>query len=123
MLDAHVRAQGDDDRAGRATGGLLVPDWIDHAYRLRLADRRWRYVAEPYVLKGDALSDLAHLALTASMSPCPHGGFAITLAIPWRLKSLPEGEVRIDQRDGRRGTLRFVPGHECSPLHLDAAAE
>ncbi len=35
---------------------------MDHAYRLRLEDGRWRYVAEPYELTEEALADLAFLA-------------------------------------------------------------
>lgn len=36
-------------------------EWIDHPYRLRLADGRWAYVVEPYELSGDAFADLAYL--------------------------------------------------------------
>lgn len=38
------------------------PAWVDHAYRVRLVDGRWCYIAEPYTLGSDALADLAHLA-------------------------------------------------------------
>lgn len=47
-----------------ARHGLPVnaaPRWVDHAYRVRLEDGRWCYVAEPYSLDGDALADIAHL--------------------------------------------------------------
>jgi hypothetical protein len=37
------------------------PRWVDHPYRLRLPDGRWRYVTEPYQLDADAFADLAHL--------------------------------------------------------------
>jgi hypothetical protein len=40
------------------------PRWVDHPYRLRLPDGRWRYVAEPYDLGPAALADLAWLAGT-----------------------------------------------------------
>lgn len=40
---------------------LLLPWWVDHPYRLRLPDGRWRYVAEPYELSPDDLDDLADL--------------------------------------------------------------
>ncbi len=35
--------------------------WVDHAYRLRLPDGRWCYVAEPYELNDLAFADLAYL--------------------------------------------------------------
>lgn len=35
---------------------------MDHCYRMRLPDGRWRYVAEPYGLDGRALEDLRVLA-------------------------------------------------------------
>lgn len=44
------------------TKGTRPARWVDHAYRLRLEDGRWRYVAEPYELTEEALADLAFLA-------------------------------------------------------------
>lgn len=39
-----------------------LPDWVDHPYRLRLSDGRWRYVAEPYgQVDGDAAADFVAL--------------------------------------------------------------
>jgi len=35
---------------------------MDHSYRVRLEDGRWRYVTEPYSLHDAAFADLAYLA-------------------------------------------------------------
>ncbi len=50
---AMSRLHGGDHHANRA--------WMDHCYRLRLADGRWAYIAEPYHLDAEALRDLAWL--------------------------------------------------------------
>ncbi|MHB8459005.1 MAG: hypothetical protein ACYDB6_02950 [Candidatus Limnocylindrales bacterium] len=39
-----------------------LPRWVDHAYRVRLADGRWAWYAEPYDLDEAAFADLALLA-------------------------------------------------------------
>jgi len=55
------------------------PRWIDHAYRLRLPDRRWAYYAEPYALDEDALADLDYLG---------RHGFEVTITA-WRARHCP----------------------------------
>lgn len=65
---------------------LLMPSWVDHAYRLRLADGRWRYVAEPYQLNADAFADLAHLAAN---------GFDVTVT-SWRARHYPGHTVAVE---------------------------
>ncbi|GAA3785542.1 hypothetical protein [Micromonospora maritima] len=58
---------------------LLIPTWVDHPYRLRLRDGRWRYVAEPYELDAAAAADLAHLAAN---------GYEVTVTA-WQARHYP----------------------------------
>lgn len=37
-----------------------LPSWVDHPYRYKLPDGQFCYVAEPYSVSEEALSDLAH---------------------------------------------------------------
>ncbi len=62
-----------------------VPRWVDHWWRERLDDGRWRYVAEPYELNDDAFADLAHLV---------DNGFDVQVAA-WRARHYPGHTVAV----------------------------
>lgn len=64
---------------------LVMPAWIDHPYRLRLPDGRWRYVAEPYSLGGGAFTDLAYLE---------SAGFAVKVTA-WQSRHFPGRTVAV----------------------------
>lgn len=63
-----------------------APPWIDHAYRVRLPDGRWCYVAEPYSLDTEALADLAYLAAN---------GWHVTVTA-WRARHYPGHTVAVE---------------------------
>ena len=48
------------DLAVAHTGAIPAP-WMDHTYRIKLGNEQVTYVAEPYSIGHDALSDLAFL--------------------------------------------------------------
>lgn len=72
-------------RHGRPAGHGWRPRWMDHPYRLRLSDDRWRYVAEPYELDEDALADLAYLA---------DSGFDVSVTT-WKARHYPGHTVAV----------------------------
>ena len=71
-------------RHGVVDRGLL-PGWVDHAYRLRLPDGQWCYVAEPYDLGEDALADLAYLTTA---------GFDVSVTA-WEVRHYPGHTVAV----------------------------
>lgn len=68
-----------DLRALHGEPWRFQPAWVDHAYRVRLDDGRWLYVAEPYSLDSDDLTDLAHLSAA---------GWDVSLTA-WRARHYP----------------------------------
>lgn len=62
-----------------------TPGWVDHAYRLRLPDGRWQYVAEPYGLHEEALADLMFLA---------ENGYDVTITA-WEARHYPGHTVAV----------------------------
>ncbi len=73
-------------RARHRLDSGALPRWVDHPYRLRLPDGRWRYVAEPYELSEDALCDLAFLA---------GRGFRVAVTA-WRARHYPGHTVAVE---------------------------
>lgn len=68
------------------------PRWADHPYRVRLPDRSWAWVAEPYSLNPDAFPDLAHLE---------QFGFSVAIT-SWRARHYPGHTLAITITERRK---------------------